>query len=118
MWTHTLSRIKDDSKRSEGREATPAFGSMPPSLPSMLLVVPEGPSPPSTLAVLPVVPVFGVKVVGVVELGVVVLVLVLVGVLDVPVALTQRKKEWKRNNVWIKRTTSTINIAHKDMLNQ
>lgn len=90
MWTHTLSRIKDDSKRSEGREATPAFGSMPPWLPSMLLVVPEGPSPPSTLAVLPVVPVFGVKVVGVVEFGVVVL--VLVGVLDVPVALTQRKK--------------------------
>lgn len=63
------------------------FGIRPPSLPSML-VVPVGPRPPSTPPV-PVVPVVGVKVLGVVELGVV---LVLVGVVEEPAALMQSKR--------------------------
>lgn len=53
-----------------------------------MLVVPVGPRPPSTPPV-PVVPVVGVKVLGVVELGVV---LVLVGVVEEPAALMQSKR--------------------------
>lgn len=92
MWTHILSRIKEDSRRAERKEDSSALISIPPWLPSKLLVVPDGPSPPSTPPVLPVVPVFGVKVVGVVVLVLVGVLLVLVGVLEVPAALVQGKR--------------------------
>ncbi|RWV77128.1 hypothetical protein GW17_00062088 [Ensete ventricosum] len=93
-WTHILSRIKEeDSKRAERKDDGSALRSIPPWLPSKLLVVPDGPSPPSTPPVLPVVPVFGVKVVGVVVVLVLVgVLLVLVGVLEVPAALGQGKR--------------------------
>lgn len=82
---HTFSRTSI-GRRTVRREPIPAFRSKPPSLPSKLLVVPEGPIPPSTPLV--VLLVSGLKVLGVAELGTV---LVLVGVLEVAAALMHGK---------------------------